>query len=711
MKIHSITRFISICTLCAVVMAALPLTRVSAFGDHLDDTLDGNGKLATDFTEGDDKGNAVAIQTDGKIIVAGVSDNQFAITRYNPNGSLDSTFSGDGRVIGPEGVGNAVAIQPDGKILVAGYGPGPTIGSSVFQVARFLANGNTDFTFNGTGRATAEFPVLSLNVAAAWSIAIQPDGYIVLAGHHLTTDTFFTFQNWAIARFAPSGLLDPLFSDDGKATADFNGSVTTTEQARAVKIMADGKILVAGTASPASNLNFALIRYNTNGTPDTSFDGDGRVMVDFGGNESANDMELQADGKIVLGGSSGGHFALARFTADGVPDTSFDLDGIVRTNINPSGTDIASGMVIQSDGKIVLAGTKRNGSEQGDFVLARYLTNGALDPIFGQAGIVTTDMNNFSNDTANALAIQQDRKLVVAGTTMNTGSTNNFCVARYLPNAGNTFFDFDGDDKTDIAIFRPSNGQWWIQRSGGGGTFVSQFGASTDKIVPADFTGDGKADIAFWRPSTGNWFVLRSENFSFFAFPFGTNGDIPVPADFDNDGKADPAVFRPSNGTWYLQRSTAGIHIEQFGAPGDIPLPNDYDGDARADLAIFRPSNGQWWLNRSTAGVLAVTFGSSTDKPTPGDFTGDGKTDVAIWRPSDGFWFVLRSDDFSFFAFPFGAVNDIPAAGDYDNDGKVDAAVFRPSSATWYVQRSTAGTFIQQFGASTDKPVPNAYVP
>lgn len=272
-------------------------------------------------------------------------------------------------------------------------------------------------------------------------------------------------------------------------------------------------------------------------------------------------------------------------------------------------------------------------------------------------------------------------------------------------------FDFDGDNKTDIAIFRPSVAEWWINRSTDASTFATQFGATTDKIVPGDYTGDGKADVAVWRPSTGEWFVLRSDDFSFFSFPFGANGDIPVPADFDSDAKTDAAVFRPSNATWFVLNSAGGTMIEQFGASGDIPVVGDYDGDGHADPAIYRVSEGQWWIRRSVDGTIAVPFGAPTDKPVPGDYTGDGKTDVAFWRLSTGEWFVLRSEDFSFFAFPFGASSDLPAPGDYDGDGKYDATVFRPSSATWFSQRSSAGILIQQFGTSSDRPVPHAFVP
>jgi hypothetical protein len=273
-------------------------------------------------------------------------------------------------------------------------------------------------------------------------------------------------------------------------------------------------------------------------------------------------------------------------------------------------------------------------------------------------------------------------------------------------------FDFDGDGKTDIGIFRPFNGQWWIQRSSTGITFALQFGSASDKIAPADYTGDGKTDVAFFRPSTGFWFVFRSEDYSFYSFPFGTNGDIPVAGDFDSDGKADAGVFRPSTATWYIRKSSDGSAIiQQFGQTGDVPVVADYDGDGRSDIAIYRVAQGEWWILRSTAGIISFQFGNSADKPVQGDYTGDGKTDVAIFRPSTGQWFVLRSENQSYYSFAFGTAGDIPSPGDFDGDGKFDATIFRPSSSTWYSQRTTAGTLIQNFGQSDDQPVPNAFVP
>jgi hypothetical protein len=279
-------------------------------------------------------------------------------------------------------------------------------------------------------------------------------------------------------------------------------------------------------------------------------------------------------------------------------------------------------------------------------------------------------------------------------------------------------FDFDGDGKTDIGIARNNGGvkEWWYQRSSNASVFAGAFGAAADRIAPGDFTGDNKADIAQWRPSTGEWFVLRSENLTFYGFPFGSNGDVPVPADFDGDNKTDPAVFR--NGTWFILRSSdSGVTIAGFGLATDKPVPADFDGDNKADLAIFRPvgsgPNAEWWYQRSSNGtVFAGPFGAGADRPVPGDYTGDGKADIAQWRPSTGVWFVLRSEDLSFFGFPFGTTGDVPVPGNYDGDNKFDAAVFRPTGATWFIQRSgDNGTTITGFGLSTDQAIPSAFVP
>ena len=264
------------------------------------------------------------------------------------------------------------------------------------------------------------------------------------------------------------------------------------------------------------------------------------------------------------------------------------------------------------------------------------------------------------------------------------------------------YFDFDGDGKSDISVFRPLNGAWYLLQSANGFTGIN-FGLSTDKLVPADYDGDGKTDVAVYR--NGTWYLQRS-SLGFTGIGFGDSNDIPVPADYDGDGKADIAVFRPSNGVWYLLRSQLGFTGIQFGQNGDKPVPADYDGDGKADIAVNR--GGTWYLQRSQLGFTGIGFGDGSDKLVPADYDGDGKADVAVFRPSNGTWYLLRSQ-LGFTGAAFGLGTDLPVPADYDGDGKTDLAVFR--DGTWYLQRSSQGFTGVAFGAADDKPIPNAFVP
>ena len=246
-------------------------------------------------------------------------------------------------------------------------------------------------------------------------------------------------------------------------------------------------------------------------------------------------------------------------------------------------------------------------------------------------------------------------------------------------------YDFDGDGRADVSVFRPSNGAWYVQQSTNGFTGAI-FGQAGDKIVPADYDGDGKTDYAVYRD--GTWYLQRSTA-GFFGIAFGIASDIPDPADFNGDGKADIAVFRPSNGTWYMYdlstNQTTGMN---FGSTSDKPVAADYDGDGKADIAVFRPSNGTWYLQQSTAGFAGLAFGTSEDKPVPADYDGDGKADIAVFRPSASSWYIQRSL-LGFTGTQFGIPTDAPAPADFDGDGKADVTVFR--NGTWYLQQSTSG--------------------
>jgi hypothetical protein len=281
------------------------------------------------------------------------------------------------------------------------------------------------------------------------------------------------------------------------------------------------------------------------------------------------------------------------------------------------------------------------------------------------------------------------------------------------------YFDFDGDGKADVSVYRPADGVWYLLRSAQGFTGV-QFGIASDRIVPADYDGDGKTDIAVYRPAEGNWYLLQSSA-GFSAFQFGTSEDIPVPADYDGDGKANLAVFRPSTSSWYVARPT-GVPAQNFdtypfGVSGDKPVSGgDFDGDGKADVTVFRPSNGFWYrVNSSNGQFVATQFGIAEDKPVAADYDGDGKTDIAVFRPSDSVWYILQSINGVFNPVQFGASGDVPVPADYDGDGRANIAVFRPSTNSWYIGRAFGAPSQNfdsvQFGVGTDKPVPAAFIP
>jgi hypothetical protein len=225
--------------------------------------------------------------------------------------------------------------------------------------------------------------------------------------------------------------------------------------------------------------------------------------------------------------------------------------------------------------------------------------------------------------------------------------------------------DFDGNGSSDISVFRPSNGRWYIKDGGS-----SAWGLSADIPVSGDYNGDGETDIAVWRPSNGWWYIKGIGGAS-----WGITGDIPVPRNYDGDpaGVTDIAVWRPSNGRWYIKGVTGTV----WGTAGDIPVPADYDGDGTTDIAVWRPSSGRWYIK----GVAGTVWGTAGDIPVPADYDGDGTTDIAVWRPSNGRWYIKGVA-----GTVWGTAGDIPVPGDYDGDGVIDIAVWRSSNGRWYIK-------------------------
>jgi uncharacterized delta-60 repeat protein len=526
-----------------------------------------------------------------------------------------------------------------------------------------------------------------------------------LAGNHYNG----TNSDFAVVRYLSNGSLDTGFGDGGKVYTDIAG----TDQAHAVSIQADGKIVVAGESSN----DFAVVRYNTDGTLDGSFDGDGKVKTPIlAGEDEAQSVAVQEDGRIVAGGSSyngsNRDFALVRYNIDGGLDSTFGVDGKATTPVLSSWDDGYS-VGIQPDGRIVMAGAAYNGSKY-VFALVRFTPNGSVYTTLDGDGKVTTSITN-QCDIASAMAIQPDGRIIVAGSSHSCGggSDNDFVLVRYgeTCRTASAPFDYDGDGKTDISVFRPQTGAWYLQRSRDG-LIGAEFGFASDKLAPADYNGDGKTEVGVYRPETGIWYVFDIESGTTSYYVFGLAEDLPTPADYDGDGKADISVFRPSTGTWYRQNSSDGsLYAQQFGASEDKPVLGDYDGDGKADLSVFRPLTGAWYQVYSSDGSLhGEAFGFDTDITVQGDYDGDGKTDIAVYRPTNGFWYIRNSNGPVYTAFPFGLSDDIPAPGDFDGDGRSDLSVFRPSDGNWYRMNSSNGSFeAYPFGQPGDRPTMTAF--
>ncbi len=671
--------------------------------------------------------NSVVIQPDGKIIVAGqsitstfVSD--FTLVRYNPNGTPDESFGTGGKLYADVGSRQdtfpTVLLQPDGKIVLVGISKNAQ-DRNVISIFRFNSDGTADSGFGTNGVALSAFTTSGTRGDTPSDAIIQPDGKIVVTGGWQGTA-------FCVGRFNANGTVDSSFGTDGSRCA--TTSPAGTGLMNSIDLQSDGKIVVAGefATSFTTPFDFIVFRFNTNGTLDTSFDGDGYAITDFNlSYDEARSVHVLPDGKILAVGRSGingstqYNFGLARYNSNGSLDSSFDGDGkaVAFADNTPGSEDYSS--VVQSNGKIVI-GRYRTQPSPGistDGQLARFNADGSVDTSFGTGGQIINSTLKEIRD----VALQPDGKIIAVGWNQSNFSiTARFFNSDSAPPVNNPALriaDFDGDGKSDASVFR--NGTWFINPSASpsftapNSFYGVQFGLPTDKLVPADYDGDGKTDVAVWRESEGNFYILQSSNGAVRTENFGLAGDDPtVVGDYDGDGKADVAVYRSGAQSvlYYrgsLNNPNGNISFLPFGTSEDKPLRGDFDGDGKLDAAVFRPSNRVWYIQKSSNNEIIYTqFGLTTDRKISGDFDGDGKTDIAVYR--DGLWIVLQSSNGEVIYRNWGNNTDLPVSADYDGDGKTDFAVWR-DGIYYILNAENSEVSYQNFGSAGDKPIASAF--
>ncbi|HEX8735881.1 MAG TPA: hypothetical protein VF721_11185, partial [Pyrinomonadaceae bacterium] len=682
---------------CPAVLLSI-LTAVPGAAQQVDSSFGTNGIASTNFSgmnpagTNDDAAVKAFNLPGGKILV--VSNHVHSagptiprvytmrLVRYTnagvtdgPPGNNSGTIAARERFIAYD-----AAMQPDGKIVVAGYtsdtGEFGGLGD-LWAIARYNADGTPDTTPSGQEWFVARR--FTNNIGIINDVEIQPDGKIVVLGNLWSSANI---RSTVVARYNTDAQPDLSFGPYGEGFFDLYDNSTLS---RKLIIQPNGKLLLGGNFYVAY-----LASYNTDGTQDTTFGDGGYVRLDYSTTVNLSDLKLQPDGKILalLDIGYGHSSVLARLNPNGSKDLSFTPNGAVffdnsapvqGSNGNvlylTGGVDIARSIIQRSNGNIVVGGFSIQlifsaSPRREIFSAIEYDSSGQLlNKSFSRHSLenqVLTRPNYF--DAAGAIE-QPDGKILFYGK-INESSSGTFAppynvaLARYSSISArkdaNFYFDYDFDDKSEFAVFRPSNnggfGNWYFLSNGE--FIMRQYGAPGDILAPGDYDGGGTADMGVFRPSTGEWITksvylnnCQPMTCNATTIQFGANGDIPAPGDFDGDGRTDRAVFRPSGGDWYILLSSGGVRGLHFGQNGDQPVTGDYDGDGKSDAAVIRRENGQmfWYILQSSDGAfVGLQFGLSEDKAVVADYNADAKTDIAVWRPSNGTWYVLANyTDFS----------------------------------------------------------------
>jgi uncharacterized delta-60 repeat protein len=403
--------------------------------------------------------HSIAVQSDFRIVAAGYAyrgkNLEFAIARYDTNGTLDASFGVNGIITTKIDTGDnsirSLIIQPDGKLVVAGYS-GCDHFNVNFALARYNIDGSLDNSFGTNGTVITSFGDISMVISSA----LQVDGKIVAVGN-MGSGVSPGGNKFALSRYTTNGNLDSTFGTNGKITTAVRN---IDDVAYSVRIQADGKIIAAGTSYHDTNFDIgpdiALVRYNTNGSIDTTFGTKGKVITALNDDSFAGSINIQEDQKIVVSGGTynGGNYnlVLLRYTIDGLLDKSFGINGIVTTT-SGSVNDHVFSSIIQPDNKIVVIGSSLNNSVW-DFCVVRYNNDGSLDNTFGIDGIVITPIDS-SDSYLFAVAMQNNGKILAGGEIFINDTIGRFVMARYI--SGLNIGELDHPNNSVLCYPNPSN--------------------------------------------------------------------------------------------------------------------------------------------------------------------------------------------------------------------------------------------------------------
>jgi hypothetical protein len=638
-----------------------------------------------------DIGEGIALDSNGNVYVTGFSEAPWGtpvnlhtgdgkpdafVAKLSSNGVVQwNTFLGSGGY----DYGYSIAFDNSGYIYVTGfseaswgtpvrpYGGAQDVfvaklsSSGVIQWNTFLGSASSSDKGNGIAIHTSSNTIFVTGTSSAtWGSPVR---------------AYTGNQDVFVAKLLSNGLLD---------WNTFLGSANG-DDGYGIALDSSGFVYVTGNSSATwgsplrvyiGNQDAFVARLNSNGLLDWN------TFLGSGGYDCGYDIALDSRRYIYVTGYSDTAWGSPVRAYTGNQDAfvaKLNSNGLLDWNsfLGSGGYDYGYSISLDNSGNIYVTGygnatwgsPTRPFAGKYDAFVARLNSNGLLD--------WNTFLGSEEYDYGYNIVIDSSRYVYATGTSYATWGSpvrpytldgEAFIAKAVVPGPNFYVFDghdFDGNNTSDVSVFRPTSGKWFIKDVGS-----YTWGTTGDIPANGDYNGDGKTDVAVWRPSSGRWYIKGVA-----GSVWGTAGDMPVPGNYNGDlnGTTEIAVWRPSNGRWYVK----GVGGYVWGTTGDIPVPGDYNGDGTTDVAVWRPSNGRWYIK----GVAGAVWGMVGDIPVPADYNGDGVMDIAVWRPSNGQWYIKGVA-----GSVWGASGDIPAPGDYNGDGTTDIAVWRPSNGRWYIK-------------------------